>query len=136
MLPPNPIVLPCGNILPYNFSMIDANIAISLVEPRDVTSALGALVRSLRQRAMLTQPELATRAGVPATTLSRLERTGLASTDRLARVLFALDALDAFKEFLDSQKRLADLPTDLMDFHPNAPRPLRIRHRGKKGGRQ
>lgn len=116
--------------------MIDANIAISLVEPRDVTSALGALVRSLRQRAMLTQPELATRAGVPATTLSRLERTGLASTDRLARVLFALDALDAFKDFLDGQKRLADLPTDLMDFHPNAPRPLRIRHRGKKGGRQ
>ena len=61
---------------------MDSPFLITLVEPRDVTAALGGLVRSLRQRAQLTQPELAVRAGVPATTLSRRERTGLASTDR------------------------------------------------------
>ena len=110
---------------------MNGDISISLIEPRDFTAALGGLVRSLRQRAKLTQPELAVRAGVPSTTLSRLERTGLASTDRLARVLFALNALDAFKEFLDGQRHLADLPTDLKDFQPDAPKPLRIRHRGK-----
>ena len=110
--------------------------SITLVEPRDVTAALGGLVRSLRQRVQLTQPELAVRAGVPATTLSRLERTGLASTDRVARVLFALNALDAFKEFLDGQRHLADLPTDLKAFRPDAPRPKRIRHGGRKGGGQ
>jgi transcriptional regulator with XRE-family HTH domain len=114
---------------------MDSSFLITLVEPRDVTAALGGLVRSLRQRAQLTQPELAVRAGVPATTLSRLERTGLASTDRVARVLFALNALDAFKEFLDGQRHLADLPTDLKAFRPDSPRRKRIRHRrGKDGG--
>ena len=107
------------------------NLSISLIEPKDFTATLGGLIRSLRQRARLTQPELAVRAGVPSTTLSRLERTGLASTDRLARVLFALNALDDFKEFLDGQKHLADLPTDLRDFQPNVAKPLRIRHHGK-----
>lgn len=111
---------------------MNGDLSITLIEPRDFTAALGGLVRSLRQRARLTQPELALRAGVPSTTLSRLERTGLASTDRLARVLFALNALDAFKEFLDGQRHLADLPTDLKDFHPNTPRPMRVRHGSKK----
>jgi transcriptional regulator with XRE-family HTH domain len=109
---------------------------INLVEPRDVTEALGGLVRSLRQRTQLTQSELAVRAGVPASTLSRLERTGLASMDRVARVLFALNALDPFKEFLDGQRHLADMPADLKTFRPNTPRPKRIRHSGRNGGRQ
>ncbi len=113
---------------------MDDQYSINLVEPRDLTTALGGLVRSLRLRARLTQPELAVRAGVPPSTLSRLERTGLVSTDRLARVLFALNALDAFKEFLDGQRHLADLPTDLRNFRPNAPRPVRIRHHGRKRG--
>lgn len=112
---------------------MDNDYSLNLVEPRDVTAAIGGLIRSLRQRTSLTQPELAVRAGVPPSTLSRLERTGLASTDRLARVLFALNALDAFKKFLDEQRHLADLPTDLRDFQPDAPKPLRIRHHGRKG---
>ena len=102
--------------------------SIPLVEPRDFLAALGGLVRALRQRAGWTQPELASRSGVPVSTLSRLERTGLASTDRLARVLFALDALDPFLDFLSARRRLADLPTDLRSFRPSAPRPARIRH--------
>ena len=107
---------------------MNAQLPISLIEPRDFTIALGGLIRALRHRADWTQPELASRSGVPVATLSRLERTGLASTDRLARVLFALDALEAFQDFLASRRRLADLPTDLRSFHPHAPKPSRIRH--------
>ena len=66
---------------------MNAELPISLVEPRDFTAALGGLVRALRQRADWTQPELASRSGVPVSTLSRLARTGLASTDRLAAMM-------------------------------------------------
>ena len=110
---------------------MNAELPISLVEPRDFTAALGGLVRALRQRADWTQPELASRSGVPVSTLSRLERTGLASTDRLARILFALDA---FQDFLVARRRLADLPTDLRSFRPDAPKPVRIRHRHASKG--
>ncbi len=114
---------------------MEADLSINLIEPRDFTAALGRLTKSLRLRARLTQPELASRAGVPASTISRLERTGLASTDRLARVLFALDGLDAFKGFLDGQCRLAELPDDLSAFRTGLPRPQRIRHRkGERDG--
>ncbi|MBQ9727614.1 MAG: helix-turn-helix transcriptional regulator [Kiritimatiellae bacterium] len=113
---------------------MNAELPISLVEPRDFTAALGGLVRALRQRADWTQPELASRSGVPVSTLSRLERTGLASTDRLARILFALDALAAFQDFLVARRRLADLPTDLRSFRPDAPKPVRIRHRHASKG--
>lgn len=113
---------------------MNAELPIPLVEPRDFTAALGGLVRALRQRADWTQPELASRSGVPVSTLSRLERTGLASTDRLARILFALDALDAFQDFLVDRRRLADLPTDLRSFRPDAPKPVRIRHRHASKG--
>ncbi len=113
---------------------MNAELPISLVEPRDFTATLGGLVRALRQRARLTQPELSSRSGVPVATLSRLERTGLASTDRVARILFALDALDAFQDFLAARLRLADLPTDLRTFHPDAPKPSRIRHPSARRG--
>ena len=117
---------------------MNAELPFRLIEPRDFTAALGGLVRALRQRARWTQPELASRSGVPVATLSRLERTGLASTDRLARVLFALDALDAFQDFLAARRRLADLPSDLRSFRPGAHPPKRIRHRradAAEGGR-
>ena len=114
---------------------MNAEFPFPLIQPRDFTAALGGLIRALRQRARWTQPELSSRAGVPVATLSRLERTGLASTDRLARVLFALDALDAFQDFLAERRRLANLPSDLRDFRPDAPKPTRIRHRSTKGGK-
>ena len=117
------------------FKEMNPDISISLVEPRDFTAAIGRLAKSLRLRADLTQPELASRADVPASTISRLERTGLASTDRLARVLFALDGLDDFKAFLDGRIRLAELPDDLSSFQPGHWRPKRIRHRkGERSG--
>ena len=113
---------------------MNAELPISLVEPRDFTAALGGLVRALRQRADWTQPELASRSGVTVSTLSRLERTGLASTDRLARILRARAAPHAFQDFLVARRRLADLPTDLRSFRPDAPKPVRIRHRHASKG--
>ena len=113
----------------YNYRIMNLEAAIPLVEPRDFTAALGGFVRASRQHSRLTQPELASRAGVAISTLSRLERTGLASTDCLARVLFALDALDPFFDFVGQRRRLAELPVDLENFRPGARRPMRIRHR-------
>ena len=84
-------------------------------------------VRKERQRAYLTQDELARRSGVPATTISRLERTGLASTDSLLRILFALDRMDALQDFIKERLRLASFPMTLRE-----PRPMRtvkrVRH--------
>ncbi len=108
---------------------MNGDVSISLIQPKDFTVALGCFARALRLRARLTQPELASRAGVPASTISRFERTGLASTDRLARVLFALNALDDFHAFVEERRHVADLPTDLSSFHPEARSPMRIRHR-------
>ena len=114
---------------------MNTGMSLSLVEPRDFTAAMGRLVKSLRLRAGLTQPELASRTDVPASTISRMERTGLASTDRLARILFALDGLDDFKSFLDGRIRLAELPDDLSSFQSGRRRPKRVRHRkGERSG--
>ena len=114
---------------------MNTDISISLVGPRDVTAELGRLVRALRQKHRWTQPELSSRAGVPTSTLSRLERTGIVSTDRLARVLFALDAIEGLHAFLKEQSRLAELLDDLRSFRPSTPRPLRIRHARTKEAR-
>ena len=67
---------------------------------------------------MLTQDELARRSGVPATTISRLERTGLASTDSLLRILFALDRIDAVQDFIKERLRLAAFPMTLREMPP------------------
>lgn len=62
-----------------------------------------------------TQAELSRRSGVPAATISRLEQTGLGSTDMVFKVLFALNRLDAAMDFLKERQRLADLPTSLQE---------------------
>ena len=85
--------------------------------PKDVLASLRDWLRTERQRANLTQGELARRSGVPATTISRLERTGLASTDSLLRILFALDRIDALQDFIKERMRLASFPTTLIGTH-------------------
>lgn len=104
---------------------------LHLVEPREVLDSLGAWIRVERQRLDFTQTELARRSGVPATTISRLERTGLASTDSLMRILFALDRIDAFQEFLKERRRLAAFPLTLHEIRPERV-VKRVRHSGKK----
>ena len=98
-------------------SVDDSN--LKLIEPKDALASLSQLIRRVRQREGLTQGELARKSGVPATTISRLERSGLASTDSLFRLLFALDLLDSAQDFLVERLRLASLPKTLMGTVPN-----------------
>ena len=105
---------------------------IHLIGPTDALSALREWVRLSRQRLRLTQGELAKKSNVPATTISRLERTGLASTDALVRVLFALDQLDSFHGFLKERLRIASFPVTLEDEVPDR-KILRIRHKRENG---
>ncbi len=83
------------------------NETLGLVEPSDAQNKVKDWVRLLRQRRAWTQSELARRSGVPATTISRLERTGLSSTETLFRILFALNELDGLDAFLKEQLRQA-----------------------------
>ena len=110
-----------GNILP-------------LTTVEDVRASLREMVRLARQREEWTQADLARRSGVPMTTISRLERTGLASTDTLFKVLFALNRLDAFEDMLKAQLRLVKFPKTLDgDFEPTPKVVRRVRHkRGAK----
>ncbi|MGI6099922.1 MAG: helix-turn-helix transcriptional regulator [Lentisphaerae bacterium] len=110
---------------------MDYPLSLQITSPRDFTKVLGETVRAMRQRESWTQPELSSRSGVPVSTLSRLERTGHGSADTLARLLFALGALDAFHDFLKERKRLAMLPKSLEDFEPRAKPQQRIRRKGR-----
>jgi len=98
--------------------MVFEDTQLHLTIPRDVLALLRDWIRRERQRANMTQGDLARRSGVPATTISRLERTGLASTDSLLRILFALDRIDALNDFLKERLRLAAFPMTLREDRP------------------
>ena len=93
--------------------MNDLSNILPLTTVEDVLASLREMVRLARQREEWTQADLARRSGVPMTTISRLERTGLASTDTLFKVLFALNRLDAFEDMLKAQLRLVKFPKTL-----------------------
>lgn len=107
------------------------NDILPLTTVEDVLANLQELVRLARQREVWTQADLARRSGVPMTTISRLERTGLASTDTLFKVLFALNRLDAVADMLKEQLRLIKLPKTLEgDSDPPGKIVRRVRHKG------
>lgn len=111
--------------------MNDLNNILPLTTANDVLASLRELVRLVRQREEWTQYDLARRSGVPMTTISRLERTGLASTDTLFKVLFALNRLDAFEDMLKAQLRLVKFPKTLDGDFDAAPKVVkRVRHKG------
>ncbi len=93
--------------------MNDFNNILPLTTIEDALVSLRELIRLARQREEWTQADLARRSGVPMTTISRLERTGLASTDTLFKVLFALNKLEAFEDMLKTQLRLVKCPKTL-----------------------
>ena len=101
---------------------------LRFTEPGDTLVSLRELIRRERQRAHLTQSELAHKSNVPATTISRLERTGLSSTDAFVRILFALDALEPFQDFLKERLRLSSFPKTLSEDVLEKP-VARVRHR-------
>jgi len=104
---------------------------ISLTSPTDALLHLRGWVRAERQRLRWTQAELARRSGVPAATISRLELTGLGSTDAMMKILFALNRLDAFAEYLKDCQRRAELPITLQEM-PRTKPVLRVRMRKVK----
>ena len=94
-------------------------------------ASLRELIRLARQREEWTQADLARRSGVPMTTISRLERTGLSSTDTLFKVLFALNRLNAFEDMHKEQLRLVKFPKTLDGDFESAPKVVkRVRHKG------
>ena len=110
--------------------MTDISNILPLTTADDALAGLRGLVRLSRQREEWTQADLARRSGVPMTTISRLERTGLASTDTLFKVLFALNRLDAFADRLKEQLRLVKFPKTLEgDFNPTPKVVQRVRHK-------
>ena len=111
--------------------MTDLSNILPLTTVEDVLTSLRELVRLARQREEWTQADLARRSGVPMTTISRLERTGLGSTDTLFKVLFALNRLDAFEDMLKEQLRLVKFPKTLDGDLESAPKIVkRVRHKG------
>lgn len=111
--------------------MNDSSSILPLTTVEDALTSLRDLVRLTRQREEWTQADLSRRSGVPMTTISRLERTGLASTDTLFKVLFALNKLDAFEDMLKAQLRLVKFPKTLEGDFESAPKVVqRVRHRG------
>lgn len=93
--------------------MIEIDQFVTVADPRTILTRIGEGVRLARQRGELTQGELAQKAGVPATTISRMERTGLGSTDSLLSVLFALNELDALDAFVKERLRILKFPKTL-----------------------
>jgi transcriptional regulator with XRE-family HTH domain len=106
---------------------------LQLVTSDEVLLQMGAWIRLERQRLKWKQSELARRSNVPASTISRLERTGLASTDALMRILFALNRLDEMARFLHERLRYASLPQTLHTLSIAQPKPVqRVRRRKDK----
>ena len=108
--------------------MLNVSEILPLITPDEVLTFLRSWLRTERQRLRWTQAELSRRSGVPSATISRLELTGLASTDAVVKILFALNRLDALMDFLKEQQRLANMPTTLQE--PLRTKPiLRVRAR-------
>ena len=103
--------------------------SLQLARPREVRMGMGRWIRLWRQQQELTLPMLASRSGIPVTTLSRLEREGQGGVDSLLRVLLALGLLDAVDAALRERLRLAALPKNLDELdHPPVLR-QRVRRR-------
>lgn len=94
---------------------MDIQNRIALICPNDVLKRVGDFVRMARQRERMKQSELSVRSGVPSSTISRLERTGLASTDSLFKILFALDQLDGLEGYFKERLRLVSFPKNLSE---------------------
>lgn len=108
--------------------------AIQLARPRETRQLLGHWIRLARQRLGMTQQLLASKSGVAATTLARLEREGQGGLDNLLRVLQALGELDGFHARVREQVRTASLPDDLFKMNKATPPRQRVRLRKCPGG--
>lgn len=106
--------------------MQQKNYTLQLVRPKEFSASIGLWIRAARQRAQYTQTMLATRAGVPTSSLSRLERQGAGSLELLSKLLFALGEIDALNDIIQKRIRTALLPTDLAQLPRSRKMPKRI----------
>jgi transcriptional regulator with XRE-family HTH domain len=106
---------------------------ISISTPGKVRKDLGQWLRQIRQRREWTLPMLASRSGVPVSTLSRLEREGHGGVDALLRVFQALGLLDEVDQVLRERLRLSSLPADIKDLDRDPPKRQRVRTRKSRG---
>jgi len=72
----------------------------SLSTPSDGLNALALYVRKTRLALNISIEELAVNSGVSRSTLIRLEKTGVTSTENICRIFGALGCLDKFIETL------------------------------------
>ena len=113
--------------------MKQENYSLQMTMPKEFRTAVGTWIRAARQQKRWTQAMLASRAGVPVSTLSRLEQTGLGSLELLSKLLFALGMIDSLNDIVQERIRLATLPADLSELtHKALTLPKRIRVRKDK----
>ena len=106
--------------------------SLQMTTPKVFRAAIGIWVRASRQQRRWTQAMLASRAGVPVSTLSRLEQTGSGSIELLSKLLFALGLIDSLNDTVQERIRIATLPSDLSAL-TEKPFSLPKRIRVKKG---
>ncbi len=107
------------------------NYSLQITRPREFCAAIGLWIRAERQRAEQTQAMLAKRAGVPSSSLSRLEMQGAGSLELMAKVLSALGKLDGLNDFVKEQSRMARLPKNIVELPQAAKMPQRVRPKRK-----
>ncbi len=101
----------------------------SFATANDISRELAARLKIARLSKGLTQPELATRAGVSLSTIRNLERSGdssLATVIKVAQALRLEDGFDAlFKSGIQSIAELTQLERATLKVRQRAPRKLR-----------
>lgn len=75
---------------------IDNILSFDNISPEGKALALANRIKARRLEMNLTQEGISARAGIPAATYRRFERTGKISLEGLLRIAFALDALNDF----------------------------------------
>lgn len=93
----------------------------------DILFSLGAKVKALRLSCNWTRQELADRANVPYSTLTRLEQTGQGSMSTYIQVLRPLNAIQGLENLVEPP---TPSPIEMMKFKGN------VRQRGSGAGRK
>lgn len=107
---------------------MDNDNILPITTVRDALAQAAKFVRTARQNRGWTIKELSSRSGVPASTISRLERTGLASTEALFEILFAMSELEYLHDYLSVNLKRNELPRTLAELPDEPRRILRVRH--------
>jgi transcriptional regulator with XRE-family HTH domain len=81
--------------------------SINLKTPLEVLKDLAERFKARRLAMNRTREELASRSGVPASSIKRFEREGLIALDSLLKIALVLDCLDDFEKLAADNSRLS-----------------------------